>query len=368
MTLAIPVFKHARPRRLLIPAGSALVLALNLTLAACAPSKVAQVSVAPPRGPIPEEAGGANLPGTTGGAITVRVRITDNQGTRVVTMPLDQYVVGAVRAELPPRMLQNDVLYRLLQVQAIVSRSYALANIHRHNAEGFDLCDSTHCQLYRARAATESSTDAAARAVAATSGQVVTYGGHVIQALFHSSCGGHTTSAGAVWGGPEVPYLRPVPDWFCARPASATNWEFTTDEASLRDALNTDTRTTVGARLGRIDVIQRDTSGRAVLVAIDGTRSPVVRAEELRSILRRAFGQGSFRSTWFTVARRGRQFVFTGVGYGHGVGLCQTGAAQRAEAGQLPGEILAHYYPGTRLQAASLALVGPAFMDQHVGH
>ena len=289
--------------------GMGLAIALSLAMAACAPKKTADVSVAPPRVISPDEPAehvtpappsAAARPGVTTGAVTVRVRITDDRGTRVVSMPLDQYVVGAVRAELPPRALQNDVLYRLLQVQAIVSRTYALANIHRHNAEGFDLCDSTHCQLYRAKLSSETDTDPAARAVTATQGQVITYAGRVIQALFHSSCGGHTTSASAVWGGEDMPYLRPVPDWFCARPASATNWEFATDEATLRRALNSDVKTTVGGRLGRVEVIQRDASGRAELVALDGTRAPVVRAEELRAVLRRVFGERSFRSTWFT--------------------------------------------------------------------
>jgi stage II sporulation protein D len=354
-----------------------VVLALSLFVAACAPKKTAEVKVAPPRVALPDESAarvapappeGTGLPSATAGAVTIRVHVTDDRGSRVVTMPLDQYVLGAVRAELPPRTLQNDVLYRMLQVQAVVSRTYALANIHRHNAEGFDVCDSTHCQLFRARVSSETDTDPAARAVATTQGQVITFAGRVIQALFHSSCGGHTTSAGAVWGGEELPYLRPVPDWFCARPASATNWEFTIDEPSLRDALNSDVKTTVGNRLGRIEVIHRDPSGRAELVALNGARAPIVRAEELRSVLRRVFGQRSFRSTWFTIARHGTQFVFTGVGFGHGVGLCQTGASQRAQAGQLPTDILAHYYPGTHLQAASLALVGPVPADQHFSH
>ena len=378
MSNATDFRRSARHSRVPAWVGVVLTLALGLALTACATggrsAQGPQGTVAPPRLGVPGEtasssrpSGSVVPPGVTE-TVTVRIRVTDDRGTRVVTMPLDDYVVGAVRAELPPRALQNDVLYRLLQVQAVVSRTYALANIRRHNAEGFDLCDSTHCQLYRSKRATETDTDPAARAVATTRGEVITFDGRVIQALFHSSCGGHTTSAGAVWGGTEMPYLRPVPDWFCARPASATNWEFSIDEASLRQALNSDTRTTVGSRLGRIEVIQRDLSGRAELVTIGGTRAPVVRADELRAVMRRVFGQRSIRSTWFTVARRGDQFVFTGVGYGHGVGLCQTGASQRAEAGQSPIDIIAHYFPGTRLQAASLALVGPVPNDQHVGH
>ena len=378
MTNATAFRRSVRPVRVPARTGVFLTLVLSLALAACATggrsAQGPQGTVAPPRVAVPEATdppsrpSGSNVPPGVANTVTVRIRVTDDRGTRVVLMPLDDYVVGAVRAELPPKALQNDVLYRLLQVQAVVSRTYALANIRRHDAEGFDLCDSTHCQLYRARRATETDTDPAARAVAATRGEVITFGGRVIQALFHSSCGGHTTSASAVWGGTDLPYLRPVPDWFCARPASATPWEFVIDEARLRQALNSDARTTVGSRLGRIEIIQRDVSGRAELVTLNGARAPVVRAEELRSVLRRVFGQRSIRSTWFTVARRGDQFVFTGVGFGHGVGLCQTGASQRAVAGQPATDIIAHYFPGTRLQTASLALVGPMPTGQHFGH
>jgi stage II sporulation protein D len=60
--------------------------------------------------------------------------------------------------------------------------------------------------------------------------------------------------------------------------------------------------------------------------------------------------------------------VFTGVGFGHGVGLCQAGASQRAQAGQSPADIIAHYFPGTRLQAASVAVLLPNPASQHLGH
>jgi stage II sporulation protein D len=288
---------------------------------------------------------------TTIGALTVRLRITDGQGTRIVTLPLDEYVLGCVRAELLPKTVQTDAAGRTLQVQAIVSRTYAVANLDRHTGEGFDLCDGTHCQLYRAALSHEHDGDFAARAVADTRGQVITFAGRAIQAVFHSNCGGHTAAAEHVWTGPGVPYLRPVPDWFCSR--SRTEWAFVADEAQLRQAFNADTKTAIGNRLDRVDVTARDAAGRATVVTIAGARTPVVRAEEFRTVMRRAFGPRSLQSTWFSVTRDGPRFRFTGLGYGHGVGLCQAGAAQRAQAGQSPATIVAHYFPGTRVESVT---------------
>ena len=285
----------------------------------------------------------------------IRVRVTDARGTRIITLPLEEYVLGAVRAELPPKTLQEEAADRVLQVQALVSRTYAIANLGRHAAEGFDLCDSTHCQLYRAGLRTEGPTDGAARAVAETRDEVVTYQGRVIQALFHSNCGGHTTSASSVWGGPDQPYLKPVVDTFCAR-TSPGNWTFAVTESDLRRALNSDPRTAVGSTLHRIEVVDRDESGRAGLLTLAGARAPMVRAEELRAVIGRVLGAQTIRSTWFTVSRREGRFVFTGVGYGHGVGLCQVGATLRARSGQSPLDIITHYFPGTSVESAAVAL------------
>jgi len=277
-------------------------------------------------------------------------------------MAIDAYVLGCVRAELAPKTLQNDAVGRVLQVQAVVSRTYAIANMGRHASEGFDLCDSTHCQLYRGALPSEHDGDFAGRAVADTRGQVITYDGRAIQAVFHASCGGHTAAAEHVWTGPGVPYLRPVPDWFCSR--SVQPWTFVATEAQLRQAFNADSRTAIGNRLDRIDVSERDAAGRATVVAIAGARTPAVRAEVFRTVVRQAFGPRSLQSTWFSVTRVGPRFTFTGTGYGHGVGLCQHGAAQRAQAGLSPAAILAHYFPGTRIEpAAALARTIPESLE-----
>jgi SpoIID/LytB domain protein len=286
--------------------------------------------------------------------LAIRIRVTDDGGTRVVTLPLDDYVRGCVRAELSSHAIPEGAIGTVLQVQAVVSRTYAIANLGRHRAEGFDLCDGTHCQLFRSATAADTESDAATRAVAATHGQVVIFDGRAIQAVFHSNCGGHTTSSDRVWSGPAVPYLRPVPDWFCARSGGA-KWSFTANEQQLRRALNADNRTIVGGRLDRVEIAERDEAGRATKVAVFGARNSVVTAEQFRAVMRQAFGARSLQSTWFSVTHKANLFVFDGVGYGHGVGLCQAGAGLRALAGQSPSAILAHYYPGTSVAPLSAA-------------
>jgi stage II sporulation protein D len=297
---------------------------------------------------------------------SVRVRLSAKGGARIASMPLDEYVLGAVRAEVLASTLHTATASRALDVQAIVSRTYAAANLGRHAAEGYDLCDTTHCQVYRAAAAGEGPSDAAARAVAATRGRVLTYQGRVIQALFHADCGGHTASASAVWGGTDAPYLNSVDDWFCAR-STASSWTFPAEDSTILRALNADARTRVGNRLRRVDIASRDASGRALAVTLVGSTTISVRAEVFRAVMAQAFGPRSIRSTWFEVARDGSRLRFSGVGFGHGVGLCQRGTLRRVEARQTPAEILAHYFPGTRLQTAATGLPRPDVAERLFG-
>lgn len=268
-----------------------------------------------------------------------------------MTLPLDEYVAGAVRAEVPPKWLNPEAVGRMLRVQAMVSRTYAVANLGRHAAEGFDLCDTTHCQLYRRQPAAVQGDDPARRATRDTAGRIITFNNRPIQALFHSNCGGHTAAADAVWGGAAQPYLRAVDDTFCRR-LNTGGWIFSVDRPRLIRALNSDPRSRVGDRLMTLEVVTRDDGGRAVQVSlVGGGKTVVVRGEQFRTVLRNAFGPHSLRSTQFDVQLRGDRFVFEGVGYGHGVGLCQTGAAARAQDRHAPEDILAHYFPGTAIQS-----------------
>jgi stage II sporulation protein D len=278
---------------------------------------------------------------------SLRVRLSDDSITRV---PLEDYVEATALSEYTPASVGSELAERMYEVQTVIARTYALGHLSRHGREGFDLCSSTHCQLYQpGRLKTSSWVASSAAATKRTAGQVLWYERGVAETLFHADCGGWLSDANEVWGGTARPYLIASPDGGPAERAHAS-WTFEVEAARLGAALNTDVRTAVGDRLVDIAILQRDRSGRASLVALRGTREPLVRGEELRSIVSRELGARSLRSTWFTVTRSGTRFVFTGRGYGHGVGLCQAGALARLKAGWPVQQVLAQYYPGTALR------------------
>jgi stage II sporulation protein D len=168
--------------------------------------------------------------------------------------------------------------------------------------------------------------------------------------VYHADCGGQTTAAADVWGGAGLPYLRAQPDDGDAQGAHA-GWQYAADAEVLRRALDADPRTRVGGRLTAIAILARDRSGRAQRVLLRGATEVAVRGVDLREVLSVAFGPRSIRSTLFDVVPNGRQFVFSGSGFGHGVGLCQAGALARVSAGETPADVLRHYYPGTILMS-----------------
>jgi stage II sporulation protein D len=273
-----------------------------------------------------------------------------NGHTQTLAMPIEDYVLASVLSEVAPADGNVDVMKRVYEIQAIVARTYASAHLGRHAAEGFDLCDTSHCQLVDLDRPRRSRwVNIAREAVSRTAGRVLYYQNAPASALYHADCGGYLAAAADVWGGPALPYLTARPDPLPDGRAHMT-WTFTVDGEKLRTALNANPRTAVGTRLDTVDVQSRDESGRAKLVLLNGARAPVVRGEDLRAAVAAALGAGSVRSSRFQVRREGRRFIFTGQGFGHGVGLCQAGAAARAAAGQSVQAILSFYYPGTRLR------------------
>jgi stage II sporulation protein D len=279
------------------------------------------------------------------------VRVKPAASAPVVRVALEDYVRAAILSEFAPPSGDPVDVQRMLEVQAVIARTYAAAHVGRHRREGYDLCATTHCQLYQpARLKTSSWAPLAEEAVRHTAGQVLWYGTAPASTLFHSDCGGHTSAAADVWGGTARPYLGAAADDGAARAAHST-WRYETGRAELIAALNADPRTRVGKDLRDITIARRDRAGRAVRVILNGTRQATVRAEDLRSVLNQTFGARSMRSARFEVSRQGARFLFTGKGFGHGVGLCQAGAYARLQSGARPEQVLARYYPGTRLIA-----------------
>ncbi|MDQ3418459.1 MAG: SpoIID/LytB domain-containing protein [Acidobacteriota bacterium] len=282
----------------------------------------------------------------------LRVQVAQERNA-VRTVRLEDYVRAAAISEFAPPSGDPELIERMLEVQSVIARTYALANRGRHRRQGFDLCSTTHCQLYEpSRLRTSRWAEAAAIAVRQTAGAVVWHEGGPAVALFHADCGGHTSTSVSAWGGTERSYLKAVRDDGHNDSAHA-QWTYAATTAAILDAINADPRSRVGARLDAISVLKRDASGRAATVRLKGARELLIRGEDLRAILARDFGPRAVRSTLFDVKREGRSFVFTGRGFGHGVGLCQAGALARLRGGARPAEVLERYYPGTTLRAAN---------------
>jgi stage II sporulation protein D len=258
----------------------------------------------------------------------------------------------------------------MFEVQAIVARTYAEAHRGRHAREGFDLCSTTHCQIYEpSRLAGSRWTPVVRDAVDRTAGLIVSYNGAPADAVYHADCGGWTSAAADVWKGLPRPYLPARPDREGAKDAHA-GWQYAVDRDAVQRALDADARTRVSGKLVAIAVLSRDASGRAQRVVLRGEPTDhgnhaenvvSVQGTDLREVLTNAFGIRSIRSTLFDVVSNGRQFLFSGSGFGHGVGLCQVGALARLTAGETPRAVLLHYYPGTELVPyASVASLTPS--------
>ena len=220
------------------------------------------------------------------------------------------------------------------QALAVVSRTYALANLGRHRRAGFDLCDSTHCQVLRASTALTRS------ATLATAGRVLTYNGRPAEVFYSASCGGYSERAADVWPGAGYPYLTAIEDdVHDSDPAWTVEFPLRRIQQALQRAGFT------GRRLQRVEIEQRSASGRVTRLRLVGLRPDVISGNDFRL----AIGARELRSTAFEMNARGDTLRFTGRGYGHGVGLCVIGAGRRALRGESFQAILAKYFPGLTL-------------------
>ena len=279
----------------------------------------------------------------------IRVGVVEDGRTVVRSVSVEAYVEATILSEFAPGSGDPATVERMFELQAVLGRTYALAHRARHTRDGFDLCATTHCQLYQpSRLDTSRWAPQAASAVRRTSHTVLWYAGAPATVLYHADCGGRTSRPAAVWGGTDHPYLVSIQD---DGPAARAHhaWRYEAPRAAVQQALDRDERTRVAGPLEGISVLDRDAGGRAVRVALLGARPRTIRGEVLRDVLARAFGARSIRSTSFAVRFDGATFLFEGRGFGHGVGLCQAGALARIRAGARVPSILERYFPGTKL-------------------
>ena len=249
----------------------------------------------------------------------------------------EDYLQGVVPQEMPSAWPRAAV-----EAQAVAARTFALANRGRHSAEGFDLCATTHCQSYGGVSAEEAGSNAA---ITATYGEVLTYQGKLIDAVFHTDSGGLTDSSKAVWG-TDIPYLQPAKE----RETKTQPWtrKWTMSEFAAKLAKKKSIGTLKKIQLTPLTIgksaSDRSASGRVTAATFVGTKGSVrLTGNDLRSLL-------GLPSTLFDLRIDGTTVTATGYGAGHGLGLSQWGAKAFADAGQDAKAILAHYYVGTTLK------------------
>lgn len=308
---------------------------------------------------------------------------------------LEHYLYGVV-----PREMGSSFPLEALKAQAIIARSYTLANINYHLGDGYNLCDTTHCQVYGAY---DNETIITNQAVDQTYGQYITYNGNVISANYHSNSGGITEDSGNAWS-QSLPYLSSIEDVF-SNDAPNSSWNFSLSISDIQSKLASS-----GIDLGQInniEILETTDANRVLSLRIDGSKGEkIITGSQLRSLL----GATTLKSTWFTVSKKGgyenskayvingsnsypveidlsvayikdsgrdlmvnrstvnrarsidkttqlestyssapTTFVFNGRGYGHGVGMSQYGAREMANQGYNYEDIITHYYTGIEI-------------------
>ncbi|MDQ3070899.1 MAG: SpoIID/LytB domain-containing protein, partial [Acidobacteriota bacterium] len=277
------------------------------------------------------------------GALAVPDTIRVRHNGRVAHVPLDTYAAIVALSELAPGAEPAAVAGALYEAQIIVARTYAVSRRGRHGAEGFDLCDATHCQRYESARLDKARWAQAAQAIAArTRRQVLAYSGAPAEAVFHADCGGHSADSRDVWGTAR-PYLIAKPD---TDGNPHRQWESTLAREAVLEALRADRRTRVDGPLRDLVITQKDRSGRAARIRIEGRTTLDVGGDVFRAVISAGLGIRALPSTRFSWTRGRDGWQVTGTGFGHGVGLCQAGALARARKGRTAAEILRFYYPG----------------------
>lgn len=318
-----------------------------------------------------------------------QLRIIADQGKLIAIndIGLESYLKSVISSEMSANASEA-----LLRAHAVVSRSWLLRQLHDvgkhpcgltsrtftteidgqpvdelccwHDREDhtlFDVCADDHCQRYQGL--TRQTSPAVEAAVDATRGMVLTYGDEICDARFSKCCGGRSETFGNCWEDAPHPYLEAVDDPFCDTTDTGIldqvlngydreapdfyRWEVAYTPAELSGLIARRS----GIDFGDIEELRpltRGQSGRIVRLLVRGSRRTLVVGKELE--IRRWLSESHLRSSNFEVTRDADgRFILRGRGWGHGVGLCQIGAAVMGAKGYSAHEILHHYFPKSTL-------------------
>jgi len=302
--------------------------------------------------------------------------------TLVNQVPLETYLRGVVPHEIDP-----GAPYAANEAQAVIARTYALRNLRRFAADNYQLCADQQCQVYKGLTGTDKEAD---QAIAATRGQVLTYQNKLVDALYSSTTGGVTAPFEDVWNGSDRPYLRAIVD------SSANLWNLSqrnlADEGNFRQFISLkqgfhetgwnsfrwrkeSTLTEITQSLNRylkrtrssfpqfqsiqqIRILERSPAGRILKLAVQTNKGVFeLYKDDIRSAFMAPRSTLFYLEPVYTPDKALKGYAFVGGGFGHGVGLSQTGAYNLAKQGWTGEKILSFYYPGTQIQPIKESLV-----------
>lgn len=291
------------------------------------------------------------------GSLQIRRR-RDGSYLAINVVGLEDYLRGVVPKEIGAL---GEEQIEAAKAQAVAARSYAVSHIGRYAQEGYDLQADERDQVYGGVMAEWPVTD---RAVSATRGMVLVNEGSVIEAVYHSTCGGRTADARELWGRKNVPYLRGTYDTedhrrggraFC-RDSPRFEWECQWPQGAFHSHVASnlgEVLCTSQYAIGQVRAVRikhRTSSGRVrTLEVITSHGRYELDAAQARQVLTDERSGRTVYSPCFGLTRRGSHVIIRGKGWGHGAGMCQWGAKGMAQAGYSFEKILEHYYRGTAL-------------------
>lgn len=295
--------------------------------------------------------------------------------TVVNQLPIEIYLRGVVGSEM-----NQGFPIEALKAQAVTARGFTISMLDKlHRMAPFDLCDEVHCHVY---GGVEREAESVTEAVMKTRGQVLIYEDQICDTRYAAVCGGHSENNENVWAGTPQPYLRGRPDTRSARSVSNLSdestvrhwiesspdvfcntlkipipdalaytkkyfrWNEQYSRSELSQIINQKTGQNIGL-LNEIIALERGVSGRLKRIELRGSLRSLVIENELQ--IRNVLSRNYLYSSCFVVDRQGENFILKGAGWGHGVGMCQTGAGVMALKGFDYRAILDHYYRGAKL-------------------
>jgi len=279
---------------------------------------------------------------------TDKIIITNENGilSLINQIELEKYLKAVVKDETQD--LSNFQTYK---AQAVVARTYTLANIKRHISKGYNLCDTTHCQLYRGFSDIKEEIE---KAVDETKGEILTYRGKPIWAFYHSICGGRTEDVSYIWQQEPKPYLKQVEDGpllgkpYCFK-AKGFKWRTKIGTKTFKKFLKKKI-IKPEEEFKDIQIEKTSPTGRVLeLLILTDKRTKKISGIDFYHIIGREISWDAIRSTKFKIYYEKDFIVFEGYGHGHGIGMCQNGADEMARLGYDYKKILNHYYKNVKI-------------------